>query len=126
MPDVSGAIKTFIRTYAEMNPDEEKMALLELREQVYDLEDENRMLKRENSELRERLAARKKLERIGGAYYVLEDDGSKTGPVCPHCYIEDGLVMILEGSANGARCARCKDVYPGVAASVEGYRQRVY
>lgn len=30
-----------------------------------------------------RFTALKSLERIGGAYYLPEDDGSKTGPVCP-------------------------------------------
>lgn len=35
---------------AEMNPGEERTALLDLREQVADLEDENRELRRENAE----------------------------------------------------------------------------
>lgn len=125
MPSVSTAVKTFIRTYAEMNPNEERAALLDLREQVSDLEEENRELRRENSELRERLASKKRLQRIGSAYYVLEDDGTKTGPVCPECYSGDGIVCALEECQHGARCARCSTRYPGVRASVQGPRQRI-
>lgn len=125
MPSVSGAVRAFIKTYVELNPDEERMALLDLMDQVSDLEEENRELRRENAELRERLASRKRLERVGGAYFLLEDDGSKTGPVCPQCYEADEIACILEGSKAGSRCARCGTRYPGVDASVEGPRQRI-
>ena len=125
MPDVSGAIKTFIRTYAGMKPDEERMALLDLREQVADLEEENRALKRENEGLRAQLAWRKALETYGGASYVIESDGAKTGPVCPYCYRSDGIVMLLERANGGAKCARCKTWYPGVESDIECSRGSV-
>lgn len=124
MPDVSGAIKTFIRTYADMKPDEERAALLDLREQVSDLEEENRALKRENDELKAELARKKALETYRGASYVLESDGTKTGPVCPACYNE-GIVVLLERGKGGARCARCNTRYPGVESEIEGCRQRI-
>lgn len=62
----------------------------------------------------------KRLERVGGSYYLPEDDGSKTGPVCPQCYGADEIVCILHRSRSGARCARCGTRYAGVEASVDG------
>lgn len=65
------------------------------------------------------------LETIGAASYVLEADGSKTGPVCPECY-RDGITVFLESaSKGGAQCSKCGARYAGVRASVEGHRQRI-
>lgn len=86
---------------------------------------ENFDLVEENRKLREELARKKALEVIGGAAYVLEADGAKTGPVCPACYA-DGITVILESAAKGgAQCSKCKARYAGVRASVEGPRLRV-
>lgn len=123
MSDVSDLVKTFVKTYADLKPDDVKMALIDLREQVSDLEEENRRLKAENAELRARLAHKKRLETIGATSYVLEDDGSKTGPVCQLCYLEKSVTVLLEKSNGGAFCPLCKTRYPGITASVEGYRQ---
>lgn len=86
---------------------------------------ENFDLVEENRKLREELARKKALEVIGGAAYVLEADGAKTGPVCPACYA-DGITVILESAAKGgAQCSKCKARYAGVRASIEGPRLRV-
>ena len=77
-------------------------------------------LRDENKMLREKLAGRKKMERIGGACYILEDGGAKTGPICPQCYAEDGIVMLLESDSHGASCPRCGTRYAGVASGIEG------
>ena len=129
MSELAEALKAFIKTYSGMNPDEERAALLDLRERVGDMEDENRELKRRNAELacenerlRRKLAERKKLERRGGAVFLLEDDGTATGPICPDCYESSGVVMLLEQANGGARCARCRTRYPGVAPAVEGHK----
>lgn len=125
MASVSDAIKTLIRTYAELDPGDEKMALIDLREQVSDLEEENRTLRAENAGLRAQLASRKKMERFGGACFILEDDGSETGPICPACYERDGIVMLLERANGGANCSRCGTRYAGVEPAVEGFRQYI-
>lgn len=132
MSDLSDAIKAFVRTYSDMNPDEERAAALDLRERVADLEDENRELRRRNAELadenerlRKKLAARKRLERRDGAVYLLEDDGTETGPICPQCYESDGVIMLLERANGGAACSRCRTRYAGVAPAVDGYRARI-
>lgn len=120
MLDVSGAFKAFIQTYAGMKPDEEKLALMEIRHQVMQLEDENGDLKREVKSLREKLAGRKKLECFGGAYFVLDDGGARTGPVCPKCYNGEGIVSLLARSSVGSRCYVCKSEYPGIRSDIEG------
>lgn len=132
MSELFEALKAFIKTYSGMNPDEERAALLDLRERIGDMEDENRELKRrnaqlvcENEQLRRKLAERKKLERRGGAVFLLEDDGAETGPVCPDCYESSGVVMLLEHANGGARCARCRTRYPGVTPAVDGHKTTI-
>lgn len=101
-----------------------RIQLMDALDMAADLREENESLREENAVLRRRLAAKKRLERDGGACYVLEDDGTKTGPVCPDCYGRDGIVMLLERFNGGARCSRCKVRYAGVEPAVEGFRQR--
>ena len=126
MPDLSEAIKALVRSYADIRPDDAEVQLLELQKRALEIEAENMELLRENEELRRLLARKKAMETFGGASYILEPDGGKTGPVCPRCYNRDEVVSILEGVPHGARCAVCGARYPGVRASVEGPRQRVY
>lgn len=87
---------------------------------------ENFELAEENRKLREELARKKALETIGGAAYVLEAGGAKTGPVCPACYA-DGITVLLESAprGGGAQCSKCKARYAGVRASVEGPRAHI-
>ena len=73
-----------------------------------------------------RSTALKRLERVGGSYYLPEDDGSKTGPVCPQCYEADKIAVILERANGGASCSRCRTRYAGVEASAEGFKQHIF
>ena len=85
---------------------------------------ENFELAEENRRLREELARKKAVEVVGGEYFVLEADGSKTGPVCPECY-SGGITVVLESSSHGgAQCSKCGARYAGVRASVEGRQPR--
>lgn len=102
-----------------------RIQLMDALDMLADLREESEALKMENAELRRRLAERKRLERFGGACYILEDDGSRTGPICPDCYGGDGIVMLLEEGNGGAQCARCETRYPGVDPASEGFRQFV-
>ena len=126
MPSIVDIGKAFLEVSASIQSVDDKARLLDLMSQMQEMGLEMDRMRDENSNLRKQLASRKKLERIGGAYYVLEDDGSKTGPVCPQCYVRDELVCILERSPSGAHCARCGSRYPGVDASVECCRQKVF
>lgn len=104
---------------------EARAKLAEVSAAYFQAVSENFELAEENRKLREELTRKKALEVIGGAAYVLEADGAKTGPVCPACYAE-GIVVILESaSKGGAQCSKCGARYAGVRASVEGHRQRI-
>lgn len=57
------------------------------------------------------------LERIEASYYIIENDGSKTGPVCPYCYQRDVIVVLLTHYGRiWATCESCDRSYPDVAA----------
>lgn len=124
MPEAGKLLRAFMESYAELKPDELRSQLLDLRETVSDLEDENRRLREENMELSETLRRRKALEYHDGGYYVYHVD-VEVGPICPECFAEKGLTYRLETSSKGAHCATCGKYYAGVKASIEGPRSRV-
>lgn len=101
---------------------DDRIKLMDALDALSELHMENNALKEENRMLREKLAARKRLERRGAEVYILEDDGTETGPICPQCYGADGIVMLLERANGGARCSRCKARYAGVDPAVEGFK----
>lgn len=103
---------------------EERIRLMEAIDMLSDLRERNGRLKRKNRRLRARLASREAVERIGGAFFILEADGSRTGPICPSCHASDGIVMLLEGVRGGASCARCKTRYPGVPSPLRAPGKR--
>lgn len=125
MPNISNIIKGFLDVANAAQSTVDKSRILDLVSQVQQISAELDSLREENKMLREQLAKRKKMERIGGACYILEDDGAKTGPICPQCYAEDGIVMLLESDSHGASCSRCGTRYAGVASSIEGPRAMV-
>lgn len=90
---------------------------------VSELQEKNYKLKHKVKKLKKRLAAMKRMESYGGAYYVLEDDGRKVGPVCPLCYQQKRVIVILERERGSGHCPSCRTRYPGIKASVEGYKQ---
>lgn len=124
MSSVSELVKTIIKTYANISPDDEMLLLMDLRDKVWQLEKENGSLRQENARLKEQLAARKKLERHGASIYILEDDGAETGPICPDCYQRDSVVMLLARADGGARCTRCRTLHAGVVSALEIPSQR--
>lgn len=120
MPNIANIVKGFLDVANAAQSTADKARILDLISQVQQMNAELDSLKEENKMLREQLAKRKKMERIGGACYILEDDGSKTGPICPQCYTEDGIVMLLESDARGASCSRCGTRYAGVTSDIDG------
>lgn len=119
MSSLSELVRTIIKTYANISPDDEMLLLMDLRDRVWQLEKENDSLRQENAKLKEQLAAKKKLECHGASIYILEDDGTETGPICPDCYQKDNIIMLLVQAEGGARCTRCKTLHAGVASTLE-------
>lgn len=132
MASISEVLKTFIKTYSEINPNEDKQQLHSLYNDVWELEAENQSLKnkvfqqgKEIERLNEELQHKKRLQLLSEGYFIQCDDGTLKGPICPKCYSESGFVNVLATSDRGAHCSVCKSYYKGVKASVQGYRQKV-
>ncbi|MBK5211390.1 MAG: hypothetical protein JJE36_03655 [Coriobacteriia bacterium] len=86
--------------------------LIETQQQVLQILDENRQLRDRVAELEDELAMDSQLHREGLSYYVQEDDGSKTGPVCLGCYKRDRVVSkLVQSSLSDVFCGRCKETY---------------
>jgi hypothetical protein len=87
--------------------------LIETQQQVLQVLDDNRQLRDRVAELEDELAMDSQLEREGFKYYVREESGSRTGPVCPGCYKRDRVVSQLVSASGGVMtfCQRCKEVY---------------
>ena len=119
MSSVMDTIKVASSIIAGIDATDDRLALLELIDKTHLLLDENQDLKRMNARLAEQLSRRKELERVQASFYLIERDGTRTGPVCPVCYERDGIPRILRSTEEGAECASCGEQYPGVEASVK-------
>lgn len=119
MPSVSGWIDAGRRIAGLVASYDDKLKVLELVARAADLQAENEDLRRKVRELGEELARKKKLETMSGATYILEDDGSRTGPICKACYDERDLVVRLVRFRGGSRCVNCGNVYPGVGSELD-------
>lgn len=119
MSSVMDTIKVASSIIAGIDATDDRLALLELIDKTHLLLDENQDLKRRNARLAEQLSRRKELERVQASFYLIERDGTRTGPVCPVCYERDGIPRILRSTEEGAECASCGEQYPGVEASVK-------
>lgn len=126
MNSVMDTIKVASSVVSGIDVAADRLALLELIDKTHLLFEENQDLKRQNARLVEQLSRCKALERIGGAFYILEQDGSRTGPICPLCYERDGIPRILRSTEEGAECASCGEQYPGVEASVRSRRCEIF
>lgn len=83
--------------------------IMDLQRQVADLRDEKRALLRRIEGLEADLAKRDALVRRGELYFVAEEDGAETGPVCPVCYRSEDLVSVLcDDQCGGRFCAHCE------------------
>ena len=133
MSKVSSAIRKAFNAYAEINPNEDKEALLnvkmefwDLMDKVDELEDENRDLKEQVRELEKQLATVKKIECINGAYYTWDDAENRVGPICYDCYMNNGAIYLLEQTNGGARCSVCKKRYVDVKTDHVGHVQQIW
>lgn len=100
----------------------------QLREEVHTLKKQLADKDRQIRELNEQRSERRKLtfdsKRLG--YMIELDNGEVIGPVCPKCHKETASIVLLEETNGGAVCPNCKSRYPGVKASVEGYKQTIW
>ncbi|MCH3967815.1 MAG: hypothetical protein LKE50_04215 [Atopobiaceae bacterium] len=104
--------------------DDQKM-LYEARDSLFKLQDENRELREKADELSTKLRRREELKRDGSSYYLVEDDGSRFGPICPSCYEDSGIVISLARGNGEARCSVCGKKYSGVVGSVPGRQTHI-
>lgn len=125
MPSVIDMIAAASSVIAKIDSTEDKARLSELVNRLREMDLENEKLRDENKLLIVKLARRKDLERISGSYYLIERDGEKTGPLCPRCYEEQGIVQLLLDNREGAKCTGCGRVYAGVKTPYKPRTSRV-
>jgi hypothetical protein len=125
MPSVIDMITAASSVIAKIDSVEDKARLSELVNRLREMDLENEKLRDENKLLTVKLSRRKDLERISASYYLIEKDGEKTGPLCPHCYEEQGIVHLLLDNREGAKCTGCLRVYAGVKTSYKPRTSRV-
>ena len=77
------------------------------------------VLERVREEGADVLTAKREPEYREGSYFARLHDGSEVGPICPHCYQDDGVINLLSRSNRGARCSVCGKVYAGSKWAVE-------
>ena len=92
-----------------------------LREKINDveikyaaIETENAILKDDNNKLKRQLAVPGKLRWEPPYYWLVNDDATKDGPFCPHCYDKHKELIHLHGHGSGYRrgywlCTACKN-----------------
>jgi hypothetical protein len=97
---------------------EDVAKLIETQQLVMQVLEDNRQLTDQVAELKDELAMDSQLERDQFSYSIHEDDGTKTGPVCPVCYKRHRVVVQLipvKGNIDPHFCPHCKEqtwVYP--------------
>ena len=82
--------------------------LIDTQQMVLEVLEENRQLRARVAELEDELDLESRLTREGLVYYVSEDDGSRTGPVCPACYKRDRIVVGVRPTSDAHFCPHCR------------------
>lgn len=84
--------------------------LLDLQKAMQDMQQENFELKKKNEELTSIIDTSKRIvySKKRGAVYVINDDGSKEGPYCTHCWETDKLTVSLHNYGSYYHCPHCK------------------
>jgi hypothetical protein len=101
--------------------------LLTLQVSVLEQEVENRTLVNELSRLRECRETERKLERVFGAYMLVESPREKFGPYCVSCWDSKQVLQeLVDAGATVGYCPSCKSqlVIGPVDASGAGARNR--
>jgi len=103
------------------NRAEDYAKLIDTQQQVMAVLEENRSLRDRVRDLEAELELESKLVRVKDRYFVREDDGSQTGPICPHCYMAERIVALLNDP--GQSCPRCKEHYAPIRMPAAGIRR---
>src|SRR4051794_3477310 len=105
MPDVVAHLKEAYSLVEKYNDVPLMKAILEARDEVFHLREENRELKERIRKLEEEAKIGGELKRRQNVYYRFSPDGRVTGPFCMTCWDGDSklvnmLVNSMEGKAN--------------------------
>lgn len=101
-------VKSVAKTLQQMDNIELYKQILDIQSQALELLEENRTLKDENYELRERIKIKKSLLFENNMYWI-EKDNKKEGPFCSRCWdMQNRLVRMHIYSGNYCECPACK------------------
>lgn len=93
MSDALESAKALYKLIEKYNDGPMMKVIVELRDEVFHLSEENRDLIARVRELEDRQAVKARLKREGNFYYHTDDKGSRSGPFCMVCWDGDGKLV---------------------------------
>lgn len=86
--------------------------IMEAQQGVWELQNENRDLKDENTELQRTLAKKKNMiyDSKNGYFVEIKEDGKEEGKFCPKCWQKDDKAVYLETYRHDLKCTVCGNV----------------
>jgi hypothetical protein len=106
--NIKDGMKVALDLAQAANRAEDYAKLIEAQQTVMAVLEENRALREKVRVLEGELELEAKILRVKNQYFVREDDGSQTGPICPHCYMSDHIVTTLHEPSKTCPCCKAR------------------
>jgi hypothetical protein len=117
MADPLATVKDLYRLLEKYNDGPLMKVIVDLRDEVFHLSEENRDLKLRVRELEEQQAVTIRLKREGNHYYHIDEEGNRSGPYCMPCWDGDRKLMNLplhefttRAGHYAGNCERCRQL----------------
>jgi len=106
------SVKDLSELIKKYNDAELYKKIQDLRDEIFNLREENQAYREKIKELENAIQIKGKLKKEGNLYYLYQEDGEKDGPFCLTCWDDDmKLIHLIEYSHPGIlktyKCNRC-------------------
>lgn len=85
-----------------------KEKIVELRKKLVSLENDYLDLQQENRRLSSMIERREKIEFDKGLYWIIDNNGEKSWPICPVCHDKDGKIIRMKDLEYDYYCHVCQ------------------